>query len=79
MTVLQKIPSQASSDHFQRWVQVKFEGFYLEGIKKPTKTQMFSVEGSSKKKVAGKQLDKEDRAWLISHMEHSPEVFLSIQ
>ena len=47
---------------------------YLDDHPKKRSKPYHCTSGSSKKKKSGRQLDKEDRAWLVSHMEHSPEV-----
>ena len=50
---------------------------YLDDHPKKRSKPYHWTSGSSKKKKSGRQLDKEDRAWLVSHMEHSPEVSCS--
>ena len=50
---------------------------YLDDHPKKWSKPYQCTSGSSKKKKSGRQLDKEDRAWLVSHMEHSPEVSCS--
>ena len=50
---------------------------YLDDHPKKRSKPYHCTSGSSKKKKSGRQLDKEDRAWLVSHMEHSPEVSCS--